>query len=547
MPAVLITVAIYAKYIQPFPFINGAISWAGGIFSSLFLILEMGTNIALPKFFSANRVNDPKKAIMYAQIFTWWMLAVTSIQGTVVVVLGSFFIQNGEVAYLTYFLVLASITRIPGCFGVIGMVLDAMQRFNTKIKLDAILGTAVNTVTSYIIILLFRALFTTIPSFGEAFGAGLGIYIGSYVNGIVNFSVYATVFKKMGYSVSALFRAEFGKQELKEVFTFGGKLTIGNGFYGLTSLIQTVLISIFVLNYNTELGVYNHVGNLTQYVGLISGFTGSLIPAISEADSQGKKVLLEYYLVEGIKWSYFFMFFLVAVFFAIGNEFLAMSGEQWLGSLKYVPYYVFFSSWFPLAWYVDAVFQGTGHPGYNTIVWYVEQGTRLVLLFLLLPTFQLFGLIFSYIPGIMLKGIVALVIIRKKILAFKPYWMHTLLASAGSAVLVFAVLKIVASMLDMNNDIVVIATFVSSIIFGLFLHGLFTGLLGGWCDNTVAEFSYAIKLSKFTALVFSPLSNAVKIGHRACPWKNKFCVAIHDQAAKESLDITRQKVAMRVD
>ena len=54
LPYLLITVGIFSRYIQPFPTIQGAAGWAGNIFGALFIILDMGTSIALSKFFAAN-------------------------------------------------------------------------------------------------------------------------------------------------------------------------------------------------------------------------------------------------------------------------------------------------------------------------------------------------------------------------------------------------------------------------------------------------------------------------------------------------------------
>lgn len=544
LPYSFVTVSIYARFIQPFPEISGSIGWIGGIFASLFLVLEMGTSVALTKFFAAHRVKDPVKAKHFVQVYVWWMLVITAAQATVVVCLGLAFFPSGRYAELTYLVMLSAIARVPGCLGVVGLVLDAMQHFSIKIKVDAVLGLVVNTAITYASILGCRAIFAAMPAYGEAFGAGMGMIAGSFISGIVSFAVFASIYRRMGYALTSLFRIGFSRVELKEMLAFGGKLTVGNGFYGITSLIQSFLVSFFVLNYGAELGLYGHVGNLTSNVHAISQFSTSLIPALSEAEGNQKRALLEYTMVQGLKWSYFLMLFLAAIFFAIGPEFLAISGPQWLGALKYVTPYVFFCCWWPLAWFADAVFQGTGHPGYNTLVWYVEQGTRLVLLFILLPVFQLFGLIFAYIPGIMLKGIVSLAIIRQKILAFKPCWMHVLVAPATSAVIVFLLVKLVASFLDMTSGLVVIVTFTVAILGGLVLHGFLTGLAGGWDDNTLGECQVAIAMGRATRVVFTPLGRAIAAGHAACPWRNKFAVAIFTRAREDAEALTREKVPM---
>ncbi|MFX0103536.1 MAG: hypothetical protein ACFFCS_28500, partial [Candidatus Hodarchaeota archaeon] len=372
------------------------------------------------------------------------------------------------------------------------------------------------------------------------------IFLGGWTCSIVNFILFVIIFKRLGYSITRLLCVEFSRKEIKEVFSFGGKLTLGNGFYGFTSMFQMTLISLFVLNFNTELGLYNQVGNLTTNISLIFAYTGALIPAISEAHSHKKDKLVEYYIIEGIKWCYFFLFFMVAVILATGEGFLMISGSQWFGAVKYMNWYVLFCAWWPMAWFVDTIFQGTGHGGYNTIVWYIEQVTRLILLFVLLPIFQLFGLIFAYIPGIILKVISAIIIIRKKICSFKPYWVHTFLASGISAFIVYLMLEGIKMLIPWHNFVLGALLFMFGFILGLIPFGFLSGFLGGFDDNTIKEFKAGIEMVRLTRIAFNPLRKAVELGHRLSPWRNKFAVTIFDAAREEAMSLTTKKVKMDI-
>ncbi|MFX0102081.1 MAG: hypothetical protein ACFFCS_21120, partial [Candidatus Hodarchaeota archaeon] len=209
LPHLFITLAIYSRFIQPFPQVQGAVGWVGSIFGALFIILDMGTSIALSKFFAANRISSPNQAVKYAQIYVYWMLIATSTQATIVVFIGNFILPSTYLGSMSIYLVLGSITRLPGFFGVIGLVLDSMQRFDIKIKLDAILGYIINVIISYSIILACRAWFGANPRFGEAYGAGIGIFLGGWTCSIVNFILFVIIFKRLGYSITRLLCVEF--------------------------------------------------------------------------------------------------------------------------------------------------------------------------------------------------------------------------------------------------------------------------------------------------------------------------------------------------
>ncbi len=280
------------------------------------------------------------------------------------------------------------------------------------------------------------------------------------------------------------------------------------------------------------------VGNLTSVLSPISAFTSALMPAISEAHSNGKKALTEYYMIEGIKWSYFFVFFFMAVLAAVGPNLIQLAGPEWEGALKYIPIQLFFGALWPLAWYVDTVFQGTDHAGYNTGVWYVEQGTRITLLILLLPPLQIWGRYLSYIPAIIAKNVVALYLIRKKIMAFRPYWIHTLLAPAAGAGITYLILWGIQSLVATTDPVVSILVFIGGFLVGLILYAGLTGFFGGWDENTLAEFKHGIGMVRITRGFFNPMQKAAAWGHAHSPWRNRFQVTLAQQAQAEADALT---------
>jgi len=544
LPFLFLNIAIYSKYIQPFPMVSGMTSWVGSVLGNVFTILDMGFGSSLAKFFSQHRVRSPVTALKYAQVYTWWCFTVTSTQAIVITGLATFYMPNTYVSAISFYAILASATRIPGFYGVIGAVLDAMQRFDVKIKTNAILGSIVNQFIGWGITIAFREIYKHDARFGEAFGTGVGLYMGGVVNGAINFIIWVLIYKKLGYYPGNLFRIDFGKKEFKESFVFGSKLTIGNFWVCMAAIIEMFLISFFVVNYTEELGAYNFSGYLTGLGHINFVFVWSLMPAISEAIGADKKKLVEYYLIEGLKWIFFFQFFLMGLFCAAGENFLLLAGAQWTGAIKYLYWkLVFFLCW-PLAWYADVAFQATGHSGYNTGVWFIEQGTRLFLMPFTLTAFGLIGLVYAYIPGIVAKGFVSLIIIRKKICAFKPQWVHTVFASAASGLLIFAIIFFISKLFPYGDPVAGPIIFFSGFILGLIAHGFFTGVFSGWDKNTIDEFAAGLGMMKWTARIFSPLHKAVALGYRFSPWKERFSVKIFHEAEEEARQLTKEKVSM---
>ncbi len=544
LPWLFLTIGVYTRYIQPFPMISGATSWIGTILGNVFVIIDMAMGAAMAKFFSQYRVHSPVTALKHAQVYAWWQFSIAAGQAIVIVSLATFVQPATYIGAISYFTIIASASRIPGFYGVVGAALDAMQRFDVKIKANAILGTVVNNFVGWGFVLLFRAVYKDIPRFGEAFGAGMGMYLGGVVNGVINFCIFLSIYKKLGYYPGNLFRLDFGKAEFKEAFMFGFKLTIGNMWVALAGIVEVLLISVFVLNYTEELAYFNLIGNLTGLGGACSAMTSALLPAISEAYNNGKKKLVEYYLIEGLKWLYFLQFFLCALFCAAGENFMLLSGPQWVGATKYLYWKVFFFALWPFAWWDDVVFQGTGHSGYNTGVWFVEQGTRLVLMPFTLSTFGLMGLVYAYIPGIAAKSLVSIIIVRRKICSFKWQWMHVFLASALSALLLFGIVLGIGKLFPRGDPVAGPIVFFGGFVLGLVAHGFLTGFFGGWDENTIGEFARGISMVRSSAIVFSPLQKAVDLGHRLSPWKARFAVQVYADANQEAKDLTLEKVAL---
>jgi len=280
-------------------------------------------------------------------------------------------------------------------------------------------------------------------------------------------------------------------------------------------------------------------------MNVLSGFLGAMLPAISEAYTNKKSKLTEYYIVQGLRYCYSFVFFMLAVLFATGSNILLLAGPQWAGSIKYVYWQLSFSFFWPMAWIADKVFQGTGHAGLNTAVWIVEQGTRLILLLFLLPIYNLMAIYYAYIPGILGKGVVSLILIRKKISNFRIYWIQTVVAPLLSALCLFGVLQFLQLFNHPFNAGYSILLMLGGFVGGYYIFNFLTGYFGGWDHNLLEEERQGIEMVKSTRVLFSSFQKAAMAGYQHSPWKDRFVMDLYIDAKKEADELTQEKICMK--
>ena len=148
-------------------------------------------------------------------------------------------VPTSYIQYMSYFIIFSSFTRIPGMFGVMGLVLNAEQRFDVSITWSTILGTVINSFIVYGFVYLCRFIFAGLPQYGEAYGAAMGLFLGGYLAGWLDNFVYFWILRKLGFSVKELFRIDFEKVNVKETFAFGTKLTIGSSWMSIAGIIES--------------------------------------------------------------------------------------------------------------------------------------------------------------------------------------------------------------------------------------------------------------------------------------------------------------------
>ena len=547
MPQLVVTTFIIPRYVQPYPQASGYYNFAYQFFQAIWMVFDVGTSFALAKYFAQYRVKDPDKAIHYIQIFVWWQILTGMLQIILIALIGSIIFPQTNMAHMTWIFISYSLVQYPGFFLVFIYIFQGQQRGDLQLVGFILYAVVLNLIGQIIFILIFREWGRMNPIYGEALGAGIGYAFGAYFAEWSTFFITMFFFKKQGFSVKRIFRADFLKLELNEALSYGVKLMIGNVWVPAVWLFQMVLIAIYVPNYSNELGYYNLAYSLVIIISFLSLFTNSLLGGFSEAYEHNRPNLVKLYIYQGFKWCNYLAFFLVAVLLATGDLFiLGAAGPTWARSTYYLGFLIIFQLLGPYSWIGDATFEGTGKTLYAGIAWIIEQMLRAVLLLILLMNFNnMIFVIIAYIPALIIKNIFVWILIKKKISDYKLYPWTSFIAPGIAAVITYALLRFVSLLvweIPLGDKIInVLLLFVVGIFIFINFYTFLTGFFGGFDNNTLKEFERAAAMlggvGKLTKILYKVTYASCKIS----PFYNRFKVKIFETAMNEAYTLTLEK------
>ncbi|MEM2636809.1 MAG: hypothetical protein QXL15_00505, partial [Candidatus Korarchaeota archaeon] len=554
IPIIILSTAIIPRFIVPFPQAMGWYSWTTNFFQFVWIAFDMGTSVALAKFFAQYRVKEPHIAIRYAQIFVWWQMLTGIAQLVLIAILTTFLFESTLLSYLTWVFMLHSMVQYPGFFLVFMYIFQGMQRLDLYNIINLAYYQIMPLIGQILFIPVFRAIGAANPVFGEAMGAAIGNAVGQYFSEWLIFFSTLLMFKKMGFSPLRIFRVDFTSNELKKVLSFGGKWTAGEVWVPLVWFESVTLLSLYLPNYAAWTGYYNIAMSLGQLVYGVSLFLGGLMSGLSEAHSFKKNELVKYYIIDALKWSNLLAFWMVGTLWIVGWRFiLGAAGVTWAPAATLMSLVLIFQVLGPYSWEGDQIFSGTGHTGYAAIAWIVEQGIRAVLLFVFLTPFifgsvpfGIAGILLAYIPALTTKNIVVWSIVYKKISKPPRYLWQTFIAPALSAFANMAVLEIISWMIwgGPNDLLSSMVLFIIGIFFSLFIFMFFSGLFGGWDDGTLEELKEATETTTVMKGLAKLMYKCISIGARISPLHGKYPMKIRDIAVKEAIELTKEKTEL---
>lgn len=554
LPNVVMTSLVFPLFVLPSPQAVGFYDFTLHFFEGIWLLFDLGTSVAMVKFFSEHRVKRPEYAIRYVQIFVWYQMISGTLQLVLISFIGAIVFPHTFLAHMTWVFVTHAFFQWPAFFLVFLFFFQAMNRHDYYQLINLLLYGIFNITLQYLVIVLFRVTLGKNIIFGSALAGAIGYSVGNYVIQAASFLVGLWLFKRLGFSLKSIFRVDFTWKEVKEALTFGLKWTLGNVWPPLIWFLQMFLLSFWLPNYTQQQGYFSLAWNFAQIVMLVALFGQSMLPGISESYHAKKKTLTRYYTVASLKWAAFFDLFFVAALLAIGPKFiLGGAGVEWKDAAIIFPWLMLFHFFGYWSWLGDWMFAGSDRPGWAAISWIIEQGIRGILLASFIPLYSFFdktfnspliAVMFAYIPALVVKNIFMWWQIRRNDyfkFAWKDLMWQGLVAPILAGAILYGILAGLFSFIWQGEIITSVVILLIGLLGGIYVFGFIYGLLGGFDNNTLVEFEHASGLAKGVLFMTKPLYKVCAFGAKLSPLHNKFPISIYADAAKEAEILTSEK------
>ncbi len=555
IPRVVLSIMIYPRFIMPFPTAAGWYSFSVNLFLGLWTVFDLGTSVALAKYFAEYRISQPEEAIKYAQIFVWFQCFTGVVQITLVAFIGSIVFPHTYLAHLSYVFIAHSLFQFPGFTLLFVHVFRGMNRIDYQQIVNILYYAVFNIVAPYIAILVFRIWGNQHPIFGEALGGAIGQAVGMYFTEWLTFGVSVYMFKKLGFKPGTLFRVDFGSEQIKKALKFGAKWALGASIVPIVWAYQMILVSTHLLNWSALQGQFQLAWDLAIMVSVVGLFMESMLGGISEAHSHMKQRLTELYTVEGLKWGAFFVFWLVSSLAAVGpRAILGAAGQDWAYAGVLFQFFLLFQIMGFWSWLGDWMFAGAERTGLAAAVWVLEQSIRAVAMtYFVITESVVFGIYLGGMPGIIVgyciglfaKNIVVWTLIRKYIAAPKFYLWQTYIGPAIAAIANFLILEVFARLIwggvdDIGSSALL---FFIGVFPSLYWYSFLSGLTGAWDKNTLQEFNRASSMVKTRGLgwLSRRFYGSVALGARVSPLHDRFPIDIYEEAMQEAKELTMEK------
>ncbi|MHA2432817.1 MAG: lipopolysaccharide biosynthesis protein [Candidatus Thorarchaeota archaeon] len=553
IPRVVLSIMIYPRFILPFPQAAGWFSFSVNLFLGFWTLFDLGTSVALAKYFAQYRVSQPEEAVKYAQIFVWFQCITGVVQISIVAFLGSIVFPHTYLAHLSYVFIAHSLFQFPGFTLLFVYVFQGMNRIDYQQVTYVLKYIVFDIAGQYSLILLFRVWGAQNPIFGEALGGAIGQAIGSYLSEWLTFFVCMYLFRGLGLKAGTLFRIDFGAEQVKKALKFGAKWTIGAAAVPLVWFYQMLLVSTNLLNWSALQGQYQLAWDLAIMVSVVGLFMEGMLGGVSEAYSHAKQKLTDLYVTMRLKYGAFFVFWLVSILAAIGwRAILGAAGVEWAYAAELFQYFLLFQVIGFWSWLGDWVFAGAERTGLAAASWILEQSARAVFMtyFVLVEPIVLGiylggmpGIIIGYTLALLLKNLVMWTMIRRTISAPKAYVWQSYVGPVLAAVVNFLVLEVL-SLIIWDGDIATSAIlFFIAVLPSLYLYSFVSGLTGTWDARTISEFRRASAMVDMRGIgwLARRFYGSIALGARVSPLHDRFPIDIYDEAMKEAEELTREK------
>jgi len=512
---------------------------AGQWLTLLWVAFDAGVGVAAVRYFVAWRSQNPKAGLRYLQWYIWWQMLSGAVQMVLVVGGALFILPRTALAHLTFYLIARVFIQFPGFLMVFRLFFRAEQRFDYEqrlVILTAVGGMGLQT----LLVLLFREVLPNLLDLDATIRSVLGLGAGAYFAEWLAFGVGVLFYKQLGYDLYALFIPAFDRGVLRRALRYGLLWTGGTLAVAAGTLVQ----GMWLVRYVPEPGSWQMWAVMMLFPlaceTLQSGLYDSLMPALVEAVTQDARTLARYMLGQGVRYGVWAGLLVLAAL-ALVLERLA---EGWLGEA-----YVELASllapvmvWAVLqgpAWTAERLLEAEGRPGRRSVVLIVEQGLRLLLLFLFVPRWGTPGMWPAFLLPLLVRTALGWHFIRHW--RVKVNFWQTGVAPFGAALLAYNGARALLGVLPSAGTGPERLLWFLALLLLSPCYGFLTGLLGGWDDGGLEELHQAAQLSDVGLPLALLLWRAVRLGARLSPLHGLFPVTLRAAAQEEARALSARR------
>ena len=515
-------------------------------FNLAWLFFDMGTSVAFIKYLSEYRVRDPKRGIQYGQVFIWWQALSGAVQVALVIGLASTLAPKSAVALYAWSVIIHAFIQIPGFYQIFRHALTGFQRLDYSRLLDIGLNMILPMLLQPIFVTIMFAWGRTHPVFGSAMGGLLGLGIAAYAAELLTFLWGMWLYRRVGYNSRILFLAHFDWEVVKTSFKFGVFEMLGSAAWSFGQAAEVAITQARLINYTEIWGNWGMAQNFIFAFNVTQTLNDGVMPAISEAISNGKRILSQYYSAMAYKYNALLSAFIGAVLLAVAPRFiLGSTGVEFQRAAVYViPLTIWGAVQFP-SWVGDNVQLGANKPYLKSILVFSEQVIRIVLAWILLARFQVTALIIAYFVGLFAKGITAYFVNHKLCFPQRFYVWQSLIAPLLAAAAHFGILSLINGFIWQGDQITSVLIFLIGILPSFPLFMFLYGLFGGWDKDTLDELKEAVALTGgMRWLTRWGMYEPTALGARVSPLNGRFPITNRVAAMEEARMLTKEKVKL---
>jgi O-antigen/teichoic acid export membrane protein len=515
-------------------------------FNLAWLFFDMGTSVAFIKYLSEYRVRDPKRGIQYGQVFIWWQVLSGSVQVALVIGLASTLAPKSAFALYAWSVIIHAFIQIPGFYQIFRHALTGFQRLDYSRLLDIGLNVILPMLVQPVFVTIMFAWGRAHPVFGGAMGGLLGLGIAAYAAELLTFLWGMWLYRRVGYNSRILFLAHFDWGVVKTSFKFGVFEMLGSAAWSFGQAAEVAITQARLINYTEIWGNWGMAQNFIFAFNVTQTLNDGVMPAISEAISNGKRILSQYYSAMAYKYNALLSAFIGAVLLAVAPRFiLGSTGVEFQRAAIYViPLTIWGAVQFP-SWVGDNVQLGANKPYLKSILVFSEQAIRVVLAWILLARFQVTALIIAYFVGLFAKGITAYFVNHKLCFPQRFYVWQSLIAPLLAATAHFGILSLINGFIWQGDQITSVLIFLIGILPSFPLFMFLYGLFGGWDKDTLDELKDAVALTGgVRGLTRWGMYEPTALGARISPLNGRFPITNRVAAMEEARALTEEKVKL---